>query len=173
MGDTACSSQAAKGTAAKNTLSPRARPVDTGKQIIFTGPNGTGDYRTNLGDYTFYIGSRTSPKEGTSEALYLWRPAPMNRPPWRRKDAVVGEIGWGVEEYGPLLQSGFPRRKQMKKEVFPPAEEHELIYRYMNPRWKIHPAPDPQVLGRAGYYGNDPARLAIDSMDSLSHRVKN
>lgn len=77
----------------------------------YQGPDGTGDYRSWLPHHTAYVGTTASPKEGTSEAMYLWRPARDNPPAWLRKDCIVGEIGWGVVDFGYLSRRAILRRK--------------------------------------------------------------
>ncbi|XP_053111191.1 uncharacterized protein C4orf45 homolog isoform X2 [Hemicordylus capensis] len=166
MGDTPCCSQTAKGKAKRNTLSLRTSPIGPGNRIIFTGPDGTGDYRSWLTDDTHYVGAKTSPTEGTSDAEYLWRPAWSNPPLWLNRDVFVGGIGWGLPEFAFLRQRTTLRDKQTG--ILPPSEEFEIIQRYRNPRWKMYPSPDPQVLGWSGYPFYDPARLAI-----LYHQMKN
>lgn len=75
------------------------------------GPDGIGDYRSWLPDHRAYVGATSSPTEGTSEAMYLWRPAPHTPPAWLKKDNTVGEIGWGVVEFGYLNRRSIPSSK--------------------------------------------------------------
>ncbi|XP_077156111.1 LOW QUALITY PROTEIN: protein SPMIP2 [Paroedura picta] len=159
MDGAADDSQAAKGKTQRCGLSSRAPPVaeDTGKRIIYTGPDGTGDYRSWLPAHTTYVGATSSPKEGTSEAKYLWRPASHNPPAWLKRHCVVGEIGWGVVDFGYLNRRSIPSSKPIMAEIFPPAEEFEMIQRYTDPGWKRYPAPCSQVLGWEGYQNHHPS----------------
>nr|XP_020637076.1 uncharacterized protein C4orf45 homolog isoform X2 [Pogona vitticeps] len=112
---------------------PSIPPIDTGKRIIFTGPDGTGDYQTRLPDHTRYVGTTTSPVEGTSDTAYLWRPAPYNLPPWCHRHCFVGEIGWGV--YGYFHQRCRSWTRLTMPERSPPPEEYEMINKFRNPRY--------------------------------------
>ncbi|XP_060103302.1 protein SPMIP2 [Heteronotia binoei] len=174
MDNSADGSQAAKGKTQRCCLSsgdpPEAR--DTGKRIIFTGPDGTGDYRSWLPAHTIYVGAKSSPKEGTSEAMYLWRPAPDNPPAWLKRQCTVGEIGWRVVEFGYLNRRRIPISKPIMTEIFPSPEEFEMIQRYTNPGWKKYPAPCPQVLGWEGYQNNHPSVLTMDCTHTLSPQGK-
>ncbi|XP_039175305.1 uncharacterized protein C4orf45 homolog [Crotalus tigris] len=108
--------------------------TDKGKRIIYTGPDGTGNYQPKVLDYCHYIGSKSSPVEGTSDAKYLWRPAPSNPPPWMHRHWFVGEIGWRTKKFGSLNQTGLPQGKKMMPKLNLPAEEFEIINEYKNPR---------------------------------------
>ncbi|XP_025028244.1 uncharacterized protein C4orf45 homolog [Python bivittatus] len=119
------------------TLSSAPPVFDSGKRTVYTGPDGTGNYQPKVLDYCHYIGATSSPVEGTSDAKYLWRPAPSNPPPWIHRHCFVGEIGWRTKEFGSHNQIGLSQGKKIMPKLFPPAEEFEIINQYKNPSNKI------------------------------------
>ncbi|XP_026555853.1 uncharacterized protein C4orf45 homolog [Pseudonaja textilis] len=106
--------------------------TDKGKRIIYTGPDGIGNYQPKELDYCHYIGSKSPPVEGTSDAKYLWRYSPSNPPPWMHRHCFVGEIGWRTKEFG--SQTALPQSKKIMPKLNLPAEEYEIINEYKNPR---------------------------------------
>ncbi|MED6292571.1 hypothetical protein CHARACLAT_001776 [Characodon lateralis] len=72
-----------------------------GQRIIFTGPDGIGDYRPRSNYIPLYIGVGTTSREATSDLRYLFRAAPQAPPPVPRQ-SCVGEVGWGWQ-YNQLL----------------------------------------------------------------------
>ncbi|XP_038156780.1 uncharacterized protein C4orf45 [Cyprinodon tularosa] len=72
-----------------------------GQRIIFTGPNGIGDYRPRSNYEPLYVGVGGVSPEATSDLGYLWRAAPHAAPPAPRQSSV-GEVGWGWQ-YNQLL----------------------------------------------------------------------
>ncbi|MED6245176.1 hypothetical protein ATANTOWER_032590 [Ataeniobius toweri] len=72
-----------------------------GQRIIFTGPDGIGDYRPRSKYIPLYIGVGTTSREATSDLRYLFRAAPQAPPPVPRQ-SCVGEVGWGWQ-YNQLL----------------------------------------------------------------------
>ncbi|XP_010072048.1 PREDICTED: uncharacterized protein C4orf45 homolog, partial [Pterocles gutturalis] len=69
-----------------------------GARAVFSGPDGIRDYRTRKPEHTQYIGATAPAIEGTSDANYLWRPAPCPPGVSPRRPSYAGDIGWGVRE---------------------------------------------------------------------------
>ncbi|XP_064418055.1 protein SPMIP2 isoform X1 [Latimeria chalumnae] len=120
----------------------QSRNVGTvGQRMLFTGPDGIGDYRTNYVDFKQYIGEKKSSSEITGDLEYLYRAAPETLTPLP-KFCYVGEIGWGVVEYSMLnrltLSSGF----QIKSGEFRQRCEDTVTHKYQNPWAYCHPKMD-------------------------------
>ncbi|KAJ4946536.1 hypothetical protein JOQ06_024201 [Pogonophryne albipinna] len=75
-----------------------------GQRMIFTGPDGIGDYRPRSNYFPRYIGVGASSAEATGDLRYLCRGATHVPPPMPRQ-GYVGEVGWGLQ-YNQLLNSG-------------------------------------------------------------------
>uniref|UniRef100_A0A3B4H509 Uncharacterized protein n=2 Tax=Haplochromini TaxID=319058 RepID=A0A3B4H509_9CICH len=75
-----------------------------GQRMIFTGPDGIGDYRPRSNYFTRYIGVGATSPEATGDLSYLCRAPPDALPPIPRQ-SYVGEVGWGWQ-YNQLLNSG-------------------------------------------------------------------
>ncbi|XP_053258955.1 uncharacterized protein C4orf45 homolog isoform X1 [Podarcis raffonei] len=161
--------QPAKGKEKKRALTSSTPSEGSGNRMIFTGPDGLRNHRSRLPETTLYIGGATAPVEGTSEAAYLWRPAPRNPPPWYHRCCYVGEIGWGVGEFHSLAQKN---GQQLMHERFPPAEEFEIVARYRNPSLRMYPAPDPQYLGWADNPNYHPPMMALDGSETSPHQME-
>nr|XP_055034604.1 uncharacterized protein C4orf45 [Misgurnus anguillicaudatus] len=69
---------------------------DTGQRVLFTGPDGVGDFRPKLDYYPRSIGIGPLPPDATSDLEYLFRAAPQSRPPVP-KNCYTGEVGWGLQ----------------------------------------------------------------------------
>ncbi|XP_034967954.2 protein SPMIP2 [Zootoca vivipara] len=160
--------QPAKGKEKTRALTS-STPLYSGNRMIFTGPDGLRNHRSRLPETTLYIGAATAPEEGTSEAGYLWRPAPRNPPPWYHRSCYVGEIGWGVGEFHSLAQKN---SQQLMHERFPPAEEFEIIARYRNPSLSMYPAPDPEYLGWADDPNYPPPMMTLDGSETSPHQME-
>ncbi|XP_054648454.1 uncharacterized protein C4orf45 isoform X2 [Dunckerocampus dactyliophorus] len=78
--------------------------TQTGQRMIFTGPDGIGDYRPRSNHSAQYVGVGSLSPEATGDLTYLWRAAP-NTPPPLPKQAYVGEVGWGWQ-YNQLVNNG-------------------------------------------------------------------
>ncbi|XP_012726260.2 uncharacterized protein C4orf45 [Fundulus heteroclitus] len=72
-----------------------------GQRILFTGPDGIGDYRPRSNYLPLYVGVGSTSPEATSDLSYLCRAAPDAPPPAPRQ-SCVGEVGWGWQ-YNQLL----------------------------------------------------------------------
>ncbi|CAB1456372.1 unnamed protein product [Pleuronectes platessa] len=75
-----------------------------GRRMIFTGPDGIGDYRPRSNYFPLHIGEGASSPEATGDLSYLCRAGPSAPPP-RPRQSYVGEVGWGWQ-YNQLLNSG-------------------------------------------------------------------
>ncbi|XP_026186606.1 uncharacterized protein C4orf45 [Mastacembelus armatus] len=102
-----------------------------GQRIIFTGPDGTGDYRPRSNYFPRYIGVGTSSPEATGDLSYLCRAAP-HAPPPMPKQSHVGEVGWGWQ-YNQLLNRGtLLSNMQIKKTELRTALEDRVTHRFQN-----------------------------------------
>ncbi|XP_047441388.1 uncharacterized protein C4orf45 [Mugil cephalus] len=75
-----------------------------GQRMVFTGPDGIGDYRPRSNYFPGNIGVGATSPEATGDLSYLCRAAPLSHPPMSRQ-SYVGEVGWGWQ-YNQLLNSG-------------------------------------------------------------------
>ncbi|XP_067153073.1 LOW QUALITY PROTEIN: protein SPMIP2 [Apteryx mantelli] len=133
--------------------SPHRAPA--GARVVFTGPDRTGDYRPRKPEDTHCVGATCPAAEGTSDAYYLWRPAPRTSPVLPRRPHYAREIGGGggVRELRHLGRQNLRSGMQVKNGPFQQAAEDKITHRYQNP-WQ----PAPSVLEQQGH--NARARLA-------------
>ncbi|XP_040188345.1 uncharacterized protein C4orf45 homolog [Rana temporaria] len=110
---------------------------ESGKRMLYTGPDYVRDYRPKLPDFTQYVGERMPSHESTSEVKYLCR-APPGTPAPLPKARYVGGIGWGVSEFTCLNRSQLCSSYQIKEGEFRRACEDKVTHRFQNP-W--HPLP--------------------------------
>ncbi|KAK2904443.1 protein SPMIP2 [Channa argus] len=102
-----------------------------GQRILFTGPDGIGDYRPRLNYFSQHIGVGASSPEATGDLSYLFRAAPQAPLPMPRK-SHVGEVGWGWR-YNQLLNSGtLLSNMQIKKTEIWTALEDKVAHRFQN-----------------------------------------
>uniref|UniRef100_A0A8C6SY46 Uncharacterized protein n=1 Tax=Neogobius melanostomus TaxID=47308 RepID=A0A8C6SY46_9GOBI len=87
-----------------------------GQRIIFTGPDGVGDYRPRLCDFPRYIGEGSVSAEATGDLSYLWRPAPHTPPAHMSRDSYAGGVGWGWHYNQLLNQDVLLSNMQIKEE---------------------------------------------------------
>ncbi|XP_030252113.1 uncharacterized protein C4orf45 isoform X2 [Sparus aurata] len=104
----------------------------SGQRMIFTGPDGIGDYRPRSYDFPQYIGvGASSSPEATGDLGYLWRAAPHAPPPPPRQ-SCVGEVGW-CWQYNQLLNSRtLLSNMQIKKTELRTALEDRVTHRFQN-----------------------------------------
>nr|XP_046262494.1 uncharacterized protein C4orf45 [Scatophagus argus]XP_046262495.1 uncharacterized protein C4orf45 [Scatophagus argus] len=108
-----------------------AGELQQGQRMIFTGPDGIGDYRPRSNYFPWYIGVGASSPETTSDVSYLYRAAPHAPPPTPRR-GYVGEVGWGWQ-YNQLLNSGtLLSNMQIKKTELRTALEDRVAHRFQN-----------------------------------------
>lgn len=115
-------------------------PKATGQRMLFTGPDGIGDYRAKNADFPHHIGEGELSREATSRLDYLYRAAPGSPAP-RPKHCYVGGVGWGVLEYSVLNSRTLKSNMQFKLVNFRQACEDKVTHRYQNP-WQ----PSPHIL---------------------------
>ncbi|XP_044060982.1 uncharacterized protein C4orf45 [Siniperca chuatsi] len=102
-----------------------------GQRMIFTGPDGIGDYRPRSNYFPRYIGVGTSSPEATGDLSYLCRAAP-HAPPPMPKHSHVGEVGWGWQ-YNQLLNSEtLHSNMQIKKTELRTALEDRVTHRFQS-----------------------------------------
>nr|DBA29052.1 TPA: hypothetical protein GDO54_009319 [Pyxicephalus adspersus] len=86
---------------------------ESGKRMLYTGPDYIRDYRPRLPDCTRYVGEGMPSFESTSEVNYLCRAAPGTPAPLP-KECYVGGIGWGVSDFTFLNRSQLCSNHQIK-----------------------------------------------------------
>ncbi|XP_049898439.1 uncharacterized protein C4orf45 [Epinephelus moara] len=102
-----------------------------GQRMIFTGPDGIGDYRPRSNYFPRYIGAGASSPEATGDLGYLCQAAPHAPPPLPRQ-SWVGEVGWGWQ-CNQLLNSGvLLSNMQIKKTDIRTALEDRVTQRFQN-----------------------------------------
>ncbi|XP_061582132.1 protein SPMIP2 [Cololabis saira] len=102
-----------------------------GQRMLFTGPDGTGDYRPKPHDFSRYVGVGAASPEATGDLSHLLRAAPHAPPPTARQ-AYVGEVGWGWR-YNQLLNNGtLLSNMQIKKTEFRAELEDKATQKFQN-----------------------------------------
>uniref|UniRef100_A0A8C6T5Z2 Uncharacterized protein n=1 Tax=Neogobius melanostomus TaxID=47308 RepID=A0A8C6T5Z2_9GOBI len=101
-----------------------------GQRIIFTGPDGVGDYRPRLCDFPRYIGEGSVSAEATGDLSYLWRPAPHTPPAHMSRDSYAGGVGWGWHYNQLLNQDVLLSNMQIKKTDIRAAVENAMSQRF-------------------------------------------
>ncbi|KAL2088618.1 hypothetical protein ACEWY4_015517 [Coilia grayii] len=120
-----------------------------GQRIIFTGPDGIGDYRTKQYDFKRFVGNGPLSPDSTGDLDYLLRAAPGTPPPLP-KHHYVGGVGWGVQYCGAINASTLSSAHQRKRGEFSTAVEDRIAHRYQNP-WFVPPHfLDRQATGTRG-----------------------
>ncbi|KAL0974327.1 hypothetical protein UPYG_G00218890 [Umbra pygmaea] len=109
----------------------------SGQRMLFTGPDGIGDYRARLIDSTRYTGVGPLSSEATGDLSYLCRPSPCQPPPMPRQ-SYVGEVGWGLKYHQQLNRETLLNNKQIKRTEFRSMLEDRVTHRYQNP-WQALP----------------------------------
>ncbi|KAG5270487.1 hypothetical protein AALO_G00193200 [Alosa alosa] len=131
-----------------NPSSPNKSPR-YGQRIIFTGPDGVGDYRTKQQDFPRFIGIGPLSPESTGDLNYLFRAAPSAPPPLP-KHCYVGGVGWGVQYCGALNGRTLLSDNRFKRGEFRSAVEDRITHRFQNP-WFVPPhVLDRQAMGARG-----------------------
>ncbi|KAK1804334.1 hypothetical protein P4O66_020355, partial [Electrophorus voltai] len=127
----------------------KGTPRASGRRILFTGPDGIGDYRARRSDFPRNIGIGPLSPEATGDLNYLYRAAPHTPPPLP-KHGYTGGVGWGVG-YGFALNSGnLLSNRQIKLAEFRSALEDRITHRYQYP-WQAPPSfLDRQQAGARG-----------------------
>ncbi|XP_063044089.1 protein SPMIP2 [Engraulis encrasicolus] len=117
----------------------RSNPLQStrGQRMIFTGPDGIGDYRTKQYDFKGFIGIGPKSPESTGDLDYLFRAAP-GTPPQLPKDHYVGGVGWGVQYCGAINANALHSAHRFKRGEFRTALEDRITHKYQNP-WFVPP----------------------------------
>ncbi|XP_049615055.1 protein SPMIP2 [Syngnathus scovelli] len=97
-----------------------------GQRIIFTGPDGIGDYRPRFNQ---------SPG-ATSDLSYLWRAAP-DAPPPLPKNGYVGEVGWCWQYNSMLNHNTLRSGMQIKKSITRMEVEEQASYKFLQQSEKM------------------------------------
>ncbi|XP_077433888.1 protein SPMIP2 [Vanacampus margaritifer] len=100
-----------------------------GQRIIFTGPDGIGDYRPRF-NRSPYVGVGPLSPEATSDLSYLWRAAP-HAPPPLPKQAYVGEVGWGWQCSAMLNDSTLHSGMQIRKSIVRMEVEDRASHKFL------------------------------------------
>nr|XP_020510545.1 uncharacterized protein C4orf45 homolog [Labrus bergylta] len=116
---------------AKNNGAAAAGESQHGQRMIFTGPDGIGDYRPRSNYFPLYIGVGASSPESTGDLGYLCRAAPHAPPPVPRQ-GYVGEVGWGWQHNQMLNGGTLHSNMQIKKTEFRSALEDKVTQRFQN-----------------------------------------
>ncbi|XP_062856065.1 protein SPMIP2 [Trichomycterus rosablanca] len=111
---------------------------ERGQRIIFTGPDGIGDYRPRLGDFHHSVGIGALSPEATKDLNYLFRAAPC-APPLLSKNFYVGGVGWGIHHGYTLNANSLLSNKQIKLSEIRSALEDLITHSYPN---QCQPSPD-------------------------------
>ncbi|XP_031173051.1 uncharacterized protein C4orf45 [Sander lucioperca] len=115
----------------QNSEAAAGGPPQHGQRMIFTGPDGIGDYRPRSNYFPRYIGAGASSPEATGDLSYLCQATP-HAPPPTPKQGYVGEVGWGWQ-YNQLLNSGtLLSNMQIKKTELRTALEDRVTHRFQN-----------------------------------------
>ncbi|XP_030639509.1 uncharacterized protein C4orf45 [Chanos chanos] len=137
------------GVPASSPSTGRKAPRASGQRILFTGPDGIGDYRARLSDFPRHIGIGPLSPESTGDLNYLCRAAPC-APPFLPKHCYIGGVGWGVQYCGTLNGRILLSNNQIKRAEFRSAIEDRITHRYQNP-WHAPPQfLDKQPAGARG-----------------------
>ncbi|KAK9963347.1 hypothetical protein ABG768_006539 [Culter alburnus] len=78
------------------TPSHADRETQSGQRMLFTGPDGIGDFRPRLDYFPRSIGIGPLSPDATSDLNYLFRPA-AHASPSLPKHRCTGEVGWGLQ----------------------------------------------------------------------------
>ncbi|XP_062405603.1 protein SPMIP2 [Sardina pilchardus] len=134
-----------------NPSSPNKSPR-YGQRIIFTGPDGVGDYRTKQQDFPRSIGIGPLSPESTGDLNYLLRAAPGTPPPGP-KHCYAGGVGWGVQYSGALNGRTLLSDNRIKRGEFRSAMEDRITHRFQNPWFEPPRVLDRQPRGARAWLG--------------------
>ncbi|KAA8588633.1 uncharacterized protein C4orf45 [Etheostoma spectabile] len=118
----------------QNSEAAAGSPPQHGQRMLFTGPDGIGDYTPRSNYFPRYIGVGASSPEATGDLSYFCQAAPHTPPPTPRQ-GYVGEVGWGWQ-YNQLLNSGtLLSNMQIKKTELRTALEDRVTHRFQNQQY--------------------------------------
>uniref|UniRef100_A0A9J8CHK6 Peptidylprolyl isomerase D n=1 Tax=Cyprinus carpio carpio TaxID=630221 RepID=A0A9J8CHK6_CYPCA len=109
------------------TPSQEQTQSSSGQRILFTGPDGVGDFRPRLDYFPRSIGIGPLSPDATSDLNYLFRPAPRATPP-SPKHCFVGEVGWGLQYSTALNRRTVINSKQYELDRFQSAVLDEVTH---------------------------------------------
>uniref|UniRef100_A0A672RKC1 Uncharacterized protein n=1 Tax=Sinocyclocheilus grahami TaxID=75366 RepID=A0A672RKC1_SINGR len=98
-----------------------------GQRILFTGPDGTEDFRPRLDYFPRSIGIGPLSPDASSDLNYLFRPAALATPPLP-KHCYVGEVGWGLQYSTALNRRPAINSKQYELDRFQSAVQDEVTH---------------------------------------------
>ncbi|KAK2839045.1 hypothetical protein Q7C36_013859 [Tachysurus vachellii] len=128
-----------------------------GQRILFTGPDGIGNYRVRLCDFPHSIGIGALSSEATGDLNYLFRHAPCALP-WLPKHCYVGGVGWGIEHGLRLNARSLLSNTQIKRSEFRSVME-DKISQIFQTSWQATPCfldrQEPSSRGDQSVYEND------------------
>ncbi|KAF7228622.1 hypothetical protein G4P62_000587 [Nothobranchius furzeri] len=102
-----------------------------GQRMIFTGPDGVGDYRPRSNYFPLYIGVGAASPGATKDLNYLWRAAPHSHP-LRARQSYVGEVGWGWQYNQQLNNDALLSNMQIKKTEARVALEDQVTQKFQD-----------------------------------------
>ncbi|XP_041845988.1 uncharacterized protein C4orf45 [Melanotaenia boesemani] len=105
--------------------------IQCGQRMIFTGPDGVGDYRPRSNYFSQYIGVGSTSPETTGDLSYLCRAAPNTHPIMPRQ-SYVGEVGWGWQHNQLLNRGTLLSNMQIKKTEFRATLEDRVTQKFQN-----------------------------------------
>ncbi|KAK2890965.1 hypothetical protein Q8A67_013608 [Cirrhinus molitorella] len=105
----------------------RETQSSSGQRILFTGPDGIGDFRPRLDYFPRSIGIGQLSPDATSDLNYLFRPAPQATPPLP-KHGYVGEVGWGLQYSTALKKPTVTHNKQYDLDRFQSAMQDRVTH---------------------------------------------
>ncbi|EFB29940.1 hypothetical protein PANDA_010620, partial [Ailuropoda melanoleuca] len=111
------------------------------------GPDYIKDHLPKVHQHTSYVGEKRTALEKTGDLRYLWRPASNRSLPAKYKYEYVGEVGWGIPEYGFINQTRLQTGFQIKSGELSQASIDKMSHRYQNP-WQ----PKPDIMDLQGKY---------------------
>ncbi|XP_069487445.1 protein SPMIP2 [Ambystoma mexicanum] len=104
-----------------------------GQRILYTDPDGAGDYKTRQYDFTSYIGDKEPSRESTTDVRHLNRAAPGTFAP-RYKHEYPREIGWSLQEHERHLnRDNLLSGMQIQLQEFRQASEDRVTHKYQTP----------------------------------------
>ncbi|XP_048032669.1 uncharacterized protein LOC125259232 [Megalobrama amblycephala] len=98
------------------TPSHADRETQSGQRMLFTGPDGIGDFRPRLDYFPRSIGIGPLSPDATSDLNYLFRPA-ADASPSLPKHRCTGEVGWGLQYSTALNRRTVINNKQYEPSI--------------------------------------------------------
>ncbi|XP_061643284.1 protein SPMIP2 isoform X2 [Phyllopteryx taeniolatus] len=123
----------------------KGKGAAAGQRMIFTGPDGIGDYRPRrCVSPQQQVGAGPSSPETTGGGLsYLWRAGPHAPPPLPKR-ARVGEVGWCWQHSAALNAATLRSGMQIRKSVVRMEVENRASHRFLQKAEKMAVTQNPQ-----------------------------